>query len=213
MKTETILNKLLKIKENPCNAELLDDMINELQIDVFNESMGMKSRRNDPQKKALKLLNDNKKRFTNSRRCLGYAYETNINDEKVQVFTDSFIAFALKTPYVLPLWDEEKENQRFVDIIRVFPDKYFGENAEFSFKELAAKLKAKLIEEKDWAKPIEIKSESYTCWFDADNLKKISDILGTTELTVKLYGKMKPALVIDEKNGNQAVACPVREIR
>lgn len=28
MKTETILNKLLKLKENPYNAELLDNVIN-----------------------------------------------------------------------------------------------------------------------------------------------------------------------------------------
>lgn len=33
MKTETILNK----KENPYNAELLDNVINELKIDVYNE--------------------------------------------------------------------------------------------------------------------------------------------------------------------------------
>lgn len=88
MKTETMLNKLLKLKEKPYDAELLDNMINELKIDVYNENMGLKNRRNDPQKKALKFLNDNKKRFTNSRKCLGYAYQTNINAEEVQVFTE-----------------------------------------------------------------------------------------------------------------------------
>lgn len=41
MKTETILNRLLKLKENPLNAELLDNIINELKIDVYNEEMGM----------------------------------------------------------------------------------------------------------------------------------------------------------------------------
>lgn len=208
-----MLNKLMKLKENHYNTELLDSIINELKIDVYNENMGLKNRRNDPQKKALKFLNDNKKRFANSRRCLGYANETTINGEQVQVFTDSYIAFALKTPYTLPLWDEEKEKQRFIDVTRVFPNKYFGEVCEFSFKELAAKLKAKLIEEKDGVKLIELKSDSYDCWFDADNLKKISDILGITELTIKLYGNLKPALVIDEKNDNQAIICPVREIR
>lgn len=211
MKSETILNKLLKLKEKPYDIELLDGIINELKIDVFNESMGMKSCRNDPQKKALKFLNDNKKRFKNSRRCLGYAYETTINDEKVQVFTDSYIAFLLKTPYTLPLWDEE--NEMYPPIERVFPDRYFGEVAEFSFKQLVAKIKAKLLEEKDGVKLIELKSDSYDCWFDADNLKKISDILGTTELTVRLYGKLKPALVINEKTDNQAIICPVREIK
>lgn len=75
------------------------------------------------------------------------------------------------------------------------------------------KLKAKLIDEKDRSKPIELKSESYTCLFDADNLKKISDILGTNELTVKLYGRLKPALIIDEKNDNQAIVCPIAERR
>lgn len=74
-------------------------------------------------------------------------------------------------------------------------------------------MKAKLIEEKDWAKPIELRSENHTCWFDADNLKKISDILDTNDLTIRLYGKLKPALIIDEKTDNQAIICPVRECR
>lgn len=211
MKSETILNKLLKLKEKPYDAELLDNMINELKIDVYNENMGLKNRRNDPQKKALKFLNDNKKKFKNSRRCLGYAYQTMINGEEVQVFTDSYIAFVLKTFYKLPIWDNEKEKDKYPRIERCLPNKNYGEVAEFSFKELAAKLKAKLIEEKDFAKPIELKSDSYDCWFDADNLKKISDILGTTELTIKLYGKLKPALIIDEKSDNQAFVCPIRK--
>lgn len=211
MKTETILNKLLKLKEKPYNTELLDTIINELQIDVFNENMGLKNRRNDPQKKALKFLNDNKKRFTNSRKCLGYAYQTNINGKEVQVFTDSYIAFILKTFYNLPLWDSEKEESKYPRIESVLPNKSYGEVVQFSFKELSAKLKAKLIEQKDFAKPIELKSDSYDCWFDADNLKKISDILGTTELTVRLYGKLKPALIIDERNDNQAIISPIRK--
>ena len=213
MKSETMLNKLMKLKENHYNTELLDSIINELKIDVYNENMGLKNRRNDPQKKALKFLNDNKKRFVNSRRCLGYANETTINGEQVQVFTDSYIAFVLKTPYVLPLWDEEKEKSRYPNIGRAFPNEYLGEIVEFSFKELAAKLKAKLLEERDGVRLVELKSDSYNCWFDADNLKKISDILGTNDLIIKLYGKLKPALIVDEKNDNQAIICPVREIR
>lgn len=101
MKSETILKKLIKLKEKPYDTELLDGIINELKIDVYNENMGLKSRRNDPQKKALKFLND--------------------------------------------------------------------------------------------------------------NLKKISDILGSTELTVRLYGKLKPALIIDERNDNQAIISPIRK--
>lgn len=213
MKNETILNKLMKLKEKPYNTELLDGIINELKIDVFNENMGMKNRRNDPQKKALKFLNENKKRFPDSRRCLGYAYETTISGSDVQVFTDSYIAFVLKTHYTLPLWDDETEKSKYPQIERCLPNKNYGEVAEFSFRELAAKLKAKLLEERDGVKLIELKSESYTCWFDADNLKKISDILGTNDLTVRLYGKLKPALIIDEKTDNQAIICPIRECR
>lgn len=62
MKTETILNNLLKVKDNPFkNMDVLESTINELKIDIYNENMGLKNRRNDPQKKALKFLNDNKK--------------------------------------------------------------------------------------------------------------------------------------------------------
>lgn len=211
MKTETILNDLLKLKDNPLNAELLDNVINELKIDVYNESMGLKNKKQDPQKKALKFLNDNKKRFSGGRSCLSYAYQTNINGNEVQVFTDSYIAFILKTFYNLPLWDEKKEKKSYVDISRVLPNKSYGEIVKFSFKDLVAKLKAKQIEEKDGTKLIEINSDSYKCCFDADNLKKISDILGTTDLVIRLYGELKPALIIDEKTDNQAVITPIRK--
>lgn len=210
MKTETILNKLLKLKENPYNAELLDNVINELKIDVYNENMGLKNRKQDPQKKALKFLNDNKKRFSDGRSCLAYACQTIINGNDVQVFTDSYIAFILKTFYKLPLWDNEKEKIKYPKIERVLPDKSSGEIVNFNFKDLISKLKAKQIEEKDGIKLIELKSESYKCFFNADNLKKICDILGTTELNVYLYGNLKAALIIDEKTDNQAVIVPIR---
>lgn len=211
MKTETILNKLLKLKENPYNTELLDNVINELKIDVYNENIGLKNRKNDPQKKALKFLNDNKKRFSGARSCLQYAYQTNINGNDVQVFTDSYIAFILKTFYNLPLWDNEKEKNKYPQIERVLPNKSYGEVVKFNFKELAAKLKAKQIEEKEGIKLIELNSDSYKCCFNADNLKKISDILGTTDLTMYLYGTLKAALVVDEKTDNKAVITPIRK--
>lgn len=211
MKTEAILNKLLKLKNNPLNAELLDNVINELKIDVYNENIGLKNRKNDPQKKALKFLNDNKKKFSSCRSCLAYAYQTIINGKEVQVFTDSYIAFILKTFYKLPLWDNEKEKNKYPQIERVLPNKSYGELVKLDFKELAAKLKAKQIEEKDGIKIIELNSDSYKCCFDASNLKKISDILGTYELTIRLYGELKPALIIDEKNDNQAVITPIRK--
>lgn len=209
MKTETILNKLLKLKENPYNAELLDNVINELKIDVYNENMGLKHRKQDPQKKALKFLNDNKKRFSSGRSCLAYAYQTIINGNELQVFTDSYIAFILKTFYNLPLWDDE--NGAYPQIERIIPDKKYGEIVDLDFKDIIARLKAKQIEETDGTKIIELKSENYKCFFDADNLKKISDILGTTELVMRLYGEMKPALIIDEKNDNKAVVTPIRK--
>lgn len=209
MKTETILNKLLKLKDNPLNAELLDNVINELKIDVYNENMGLKNRKQDPQKKALKFLNDTKKRFASHRKCLGYAYQTTINGQEVQVFTNTYIAFILKTFYNLPLWDST--NGSYPQIDRALPNKIYSELVEFSFKELNAKLKAKQIEEEEKTKLIELTSKSYKCVFDADNLKKISDILGTNDLTVRLYGKLKPALIIDEKTDNQAIICPIRK--
>lgn len=209
MKTETILNNLLKVKDNPLKyIDVLENTINELKIDVYNENMGLKNRKQDPQKKALKFLNDNKKRFSSCRSCLAYAYQTVINGNEVQVFTDSYIAFILKTFYKLPLWDEE--NGAYPQIERVLPDKKYGEIVNVNFKDIIAKLKAKQIEEKDGIKIIELNSESYKCYFDADNLKKISEILGTTQLTMRLYGEMKVALIIDEKTDNQAVIVPIR---
>ncbi len=210
MKTETILNNLLKVKDNPFKyMDVLENTINELKIDIYNESMGLKHRKQDPQKKALKFLNDNKKRFSGSRNCLGYAYQTNINGNNVQVFTDSYIAFILKTFYKLPLWNEK--DGAYPQIERVLPDRNYGEIVDLDFKDIIAKLKAKQIEEKDGTKLIELKSESYKCFFNADNLKNICDILGTTDLTIRLYGELKPALIIDEKADNQAVITPIRK--
>ncbi len=125
------------------------------------------------------------------------------------MFTDSYIAFILKTFYNLPLWDNE--NGAYPQIERILPDKKYGEIVDLDFKDIIAKLKAKQIEETDGTKLIELKSENYKCFFDADNLKKISDILGTTELVMRLYGEMKPALIIDQKNDNQAVVTPIRK--
>lgn len=212
MKTETILNNLLKVKDNPFKyMGVLESTINELKIDIYNESVGLKNRKNDPQKKALKFLNDNKKRFSGGRSCLAYACNTVINGNDVQVFTDSYIAFILKTFYNLPLWDNEKEKNKYPQIERVLPNKSYGEIVNFSFKELVAKLKAKQIEEKDGTKLIELNSDSYKCCFNADNLKKISDILGTTDLTMYLYGTLKAALIVDEKTDNQAIIVPIRK--
>lgn len=208
MKTETILNKLLKLKENPYNSELLDNVINELKIDVYNENMGLKNIKQDPQKKTLKFLNDNKKRFSSCRSCLSYAYKTIINGNEVQVFTDSYIAFILKTFYNLPLWDDE--NGSYPQIERVLPDKTYGEIVNINFKDIIAKLKAKQIDEKDGIKIIELNSDSYKCFFNADNLKKICDILGTTDLNMRLYGNLKATLIVDDKTDNQAVITPIR---
>lgn len=212
MKTETILNNLLKVKDNPFKyMDVLENTINELKIDIYNESIGLKNRKQDPQKKAIKFLNDNKKSFSGSRSCLAYAYRTNINGNDVQVFTDSYIAFILKTFYNLPLWDNEKEKNKYPEIERILPNKNHGQIVDLDFKDIIAKLKAKQIEEKDGIKLIELNSENYKCFFNADNLKKISDILGTTELVMRLYGEMKPALIIDEKTDNQAVITPIRK--
>lgn len=212
MKTETILNNLLKVKDNPFKyMDVLENTINELKIDIYNESMGLKDRKQDPQKKALKFLNDNKKRFSGCRSCLAYACQTIINGKEVQVFTDSYIAFILKTFYNLPLWDNEKEKNKYPEIERILPDKNYGEVANLDFKDIIAKLKAKQIEEKEGTKLIEINSDSYKCCFNADNLKKVCDILGTTELVIRLYGEMKAALIVDEKTDNQAVITPIRK--
>lgn len=47
--------------------------------------------------------------------------------------------------------------------------------------------------------------------FNADNLKKICDILGTADLTMYLYGTLKVALIVDKKTDNQAVITPIRK--
>lgn len=48
MKTETILNNLLKVKDNPFKyMDVLENTINELKIDIYNENIGLKNRKKE----------------------------------------------------------------------------------------------------------------------------------------------------------------------
>lgn len=57
MTNEALLNNLIKIQSNPIKyMELLNDTINQLKVDIYNENLGAKNRKNDPAKKGACIL-------------------------------------------------------------------------------------------------------------------------------------------------------------
>lgn len=116
----------------------------------------------------------------------------------------------LKSPLPLP---EVDENEIFPQINRIVPNIKGGELANINIKELLAKLKSKQLEEKDGIYIYTVESESYKCTFDASNLKTVCDILNTTNLIIKIYGTMRPMLLIDEYSGNMAIMSTIRHVQ
>lgn len=208
MKTETILNTLLKFKQNQDEA-LIDNLINELKIDVKSNTKDFSSNKIKAEKKALKMLAKIKKK--NIRPALSYAHVV----KGIQYFTDSYIAFALKTHFELPLIENSDTDLRYPDIARLFPAIENGQkvdNAKAALEDILKDLKAKNLElSDDKIYLASLHSKDYTTWFDANYLKTICTILETTDLDVYLYGELKTALFINNETGNMAAVCPIRK--
>ena len=208
MKTETILNTLLKFKQSQDNA-IIDNLINELKIDVKNNAKDFSSNKIKAEKEALKMLTKIKKK--DRRPALSYAHVV----DGIQYFTDSYIAFALKNHFELPLIENSDTGLRYPDIARLFPAVENGQkvdNAKEALEAILKDLKAKnleLLDDKIYLASLH--SKDYTTWLDANYLKTICTILETTDLDVYLYGELKVALFINNKTCNMAVACPIRK--
>lgn len=201
MKKETILNKLTTINANLHDNEL-QSLINELKIDVIGDYKGMNKSAVQAQKAALTFL---KKQAKGLRVALAYS---DIQNDR-QVFTNSYILFALKTFYELPDI-KQKKGLEFPNCKPLLRDKDDNAKEVFNIKETLAKLKAKDFE--DMKTPIANyeTSKGYTVAYNAKYLKDICDILGTDDLEVYIFKELAPILFVDNRNDNHAYLCPLR---
>lgn len=203
MKNETILNKLITINSDLQN-EALQNLIDELKLEVMGEYKGVNKSVVQAQKAALTFL---KKQAKGLRPALAYSA---IQDNR-QVFTDSYVAFSLKTHYQLPDIKDAKD-LTMPDISRLFKniDISVREKVDFKPREVLARLKAKDF--KDMSCPLaECLTKKGTLYYNAKLLKTICDILGTDELEFYVLDIVKPVLVLDPKTDNQALLIPIRK--
>lgn len=200
MKNETILNKLITINSNIHN-EALQSLINELKIDIMQEYKEINKSTLQAQKSALLFL----KKQAKTRPALSYS---DIQDDR-QVFTNSYVLFALKTFYELPnIKDNDKLS--FPNCRLLLRDKEYNAKEVFNIKETLSRLKAKDFE--DMKQPLATyeTSKGYAVTYNAKYLKDICDILGTDDLEVYVFKEMAPILLVDPRNDNHAYLCPLR---
>ena len=214
MKNTTLLNKLLKIEQNG-SLNLDPDFLTllaEVKQEVYNEEKAFSSDQKKASKKALAFLTKIKKQ--NIRPFLAYCDFQEVNGSKKQVFTDSYILFALETYYELPTMEDFKketrnENATYPKVASAIPNKngFILENAKEKIEDILKKIKSKQYEKE---KPFDsFNTGAYEVYFNVDRLKTIIDILGTSNLEINIYGPVKPIKLSDKKTGNEAILLPI----
>ena len=135
MNNTTLLKKLQKIERNG-SINLDPDFIallNEVKQEVYNEIKGFTLTQKQASKKALNFL---KKLQKGTRPILGYCDLQDIQGEKYQVFTDSYILIGLKTFYELPTiedfkkLDSKNKESTYPSVYRIVPEVYYGEKKQ-----------------------------------------------------------------------------------
>lgn len=133
---------------------------------------------------------------------------------KKQVFTDSYILFALNTYYKLPTVEDFKkenrnENLTYPQVASLIPNEngFILENAKEKMEDILKKIKSKQYEKE---KPFDsFHTGTYDVYFNVDKLKTVIEILGTSDLEINIYGQLKPIKLVDKKTGNEAIILPI----
>ena len=217
MKNTTLLNKLLRIEQNGCvnpDPDFLA-LLAEVKQEVYNEEKTFSSDQKRASKKALAFLTKIKKQ--NKYPFLAYCDFQEVNGSKKQVFTDSYILFALNTYYKLPTVEDLKketrnENLTYPQVASMIPNEngFILENAKEKTEDILKKIKSKQYEKE---KPFDsFHTGTYDVYFNVDKLKTIIEILGTSDLEVNIYGQRKPIKLTDKKTGNEAILIPINPI-
>ena len=219
MEKTKVLNELEKIasKVNLEYVPELAGLINELKAEIYSESNGTINKSLlQMQKAALKFL----KNAGKYREILHYCDYQNISGTDYQVFTDSYTLFMLVDKMELPYYKDSMPNASYPNVKNLYSASYYDTDITESIdiKDIMAKLKAKML-------PIDNKIAKYVnenvnandktvaIAFNANYLKTIVDILGTTELKVYYRDNTRgysPLLFVDESTGNKALLVPIK---
>ena len=116
----------------------------------------------------------------------------------------------------LPYYKDNMPNVSYPNLSSICNDCGYTDITEsIDIKDIMAKLKAKMLPIQDkMAKyvneNVNVNGKTTAIAFNANYLKTIVDILGTTELKVYYRRDKAPLLFVDEATGNKALLVPMR---
>ena len=215
MEKTKLLNQLEQIaaKVSVDYVPELSGLIAELKAEIYSEYKGVVNKSLlQRTKAALRFL----KGAGKYREILHYCDYQNISGTDYQVFTDSYTLFMLVDRMELPYYKDNMPNVSYPNLSSICNDCGYTDITEsIDIKDIMAKLKAKMLPIQDkMAKYVNANVDTYDdivkIGFDANRLKSIVDILGTTELNVYYRRKLAPLLFVDEVTGNKALLMPIR---
>ena len=216
MEKTKLLNQLEQIAAK-ISVEYVPELgvlINELKAEIYAESNGVINKSLlQRTKAALRFL----KHVSKVRPVLQYCDYQNIAGIDYQVFTDGYTMFMLVDRMELPYYKDSMPNVSYPNLANLYNASWYDTDITESIdiKDILAKLKAKMLPIQDkMAKYVNENVNTYNdivkIGFDANRLKSIVDILGTTELNVYYKRESAPLLFVDEVTGNKAMLCPIR---
>ena len=217
MENTKLLNQLENIasKVNLEYVPELAGLINELKAEIYSESNGKINKSLlQMQKAALRFL---KNAGSKGRDIFKYCDYQNISGTDHQVFTDSYTLFMLVDKMELPYYKDSMPNASYPNVKNLYSASYYDTDITESIdiKDIMAKLKAKMIPVQDKIakyvnENVNANGKTVAIAFNANYLKTIVDILGTSELKVYYRRDMAPLLFVDEKTENKALLMPIK---
>ena len=220
MENTKLLNQLENIasKVNLEYVPELAGLINELKAEIYSESNGKINKSLlQMQKAALRFL---KNAGSKGRDIFKYCDYQNISGTDYQVFTDGYTLFMLVDKMELPYYKDNMPNASYPSVKNLYNASWYDTDITESIdiKDIMAKLKAKMLPmEEKIAKyvneNVNANGKTVAIAFNANYLKTIVDILGTSELKVYYRDNTRgysPLLFVDENTGNKALLMPIK---
>lgn len=216
MEKTKLLNQLEQIaaKISVDYVPELSGLIAGLKAEIYSES-NRKINKSllQMQKAALRFL----KNAGKYREILHYCDYQNIAGTDYQVFTDSYTLFMLVDKMELPYYKDNMPSANYPNVKNLYNAGYYDTDITESIdiKDIMAKLKAKMLPIQDKIakyvnENVNINGKTTAIAFNANYLKTIVDVLGTSELKVYYRRDMAPLLFVDEATGNKALLMPIK---
>lgn len=195
MNTVQLIKKLENIKKAENFFYDLDTLIAELKTEVIETDTFKSKSTKQRTKKAISLLKSFNDKGKGSRPILNYA---DIQGDYMY-FTNSYYAFKLKEHLDLPLWNDPVSV--YPKLEKLFPAEEGVEIKDFDFDNYLNKLKVKELQN-DTIYYYNSKDET-EFFVDANFIKSVCDVLGTTDLEVTLH--KTHTLKFVAPNGDEAI--------